>query len=166
MKKTNLLVLLGCIILIAAIAALAAFMPQTRLLPDDAPSVADSPSSDQLPTAAPSAEAVPAASSAPVQAYLVVTVGGMLYEPLPLAGEGSFTISQDENTSNTIRVTPDSIWMEHSSCDNQDCVDQGTVSLENMGTRVLSNMIICLPNEVVLELHTPETLTSTFGITP
>ena len=166
MKKTNLLVLLCIIILIAAVAALAAFMPQTRLLPDDAPSVAVSSSSDTPPTSVSSAEAAPAASSAPVQAYLVVTVGGMLYEPLPLAGEGAFTISQDENTSNTIRVTPDSIWMEHSSCDNQDCVDQGTVSLENMGTRVLSNMIICLPNEVVLELHTPETLASTFGITP
>lgn len=166
MKKTNLLVLLCSIILIATVAALAAFMPQTRLLPDDAPSVAVSSSSDTPPTSVPSAEAAPAASSAPVQAYLVVTVGGMLYEPLPLAGEGAFTISQDENTFNTIRVTPDSIWMEHSSCDNQDCVDQGTVSLENMDTRVLSNMIICLPNEVVLELHTPETLTSTFGITP
>lgn len=166
MKKTNLLVLLGCIILIAAVAALAAFMPQTRLLPDDAPSVAASPSSDLQPTAAPSAEAVPAASSAPVQAYLVVTVGGMLYEPLPLAGEGSFTIKQDEHTTNTIHVTPSSVWMEHSTCENQDCVDQGTISLENMDTRILGNMVICLPNEVVLELYTPETLASTFGTTP
>ena len=66
--------------------------------------------------------------------------------------------------SNTIHVTPDSIWMEHSTCDNQDCVMQGTVSLDNMETRVLSNMIICLPNEVVLELHTPETLESVFGL--
>ena len=29
----------------------------------------------------------------------------------------------------------------------------------------VSNMIICLPNEVVLELHTPESLASVFGLT-
>ena len=101
----------------------------------------------------------------PVEAYLVMSVRGAIYEPLPLAGEGSFTIKQDENTTNTIHVTPHSVWMEHSTCDNQDCVDQGTVSLENMNDRVLYNMIICLPNEVVLELHTPETLAEVFRVT-
>jgi ribosomal subunit interface protein len=74
-------------------------------------------------------------------------------------------IEEDENTTNTVHVTPDSVWMEHSTCDNQDCVDQGTVSLDNMDKRVLYNMIICLPNEVVLELHTPETLASAFDLT-
>lgn len=46
--------------------------------------------------------------------------------------------------------------MKSSSCDNQACVHQGIVTLENMSTRVLQNMIICLPNEVVLSLLTPE----------
>ena len=106
-----------------------------------------------------------AATQTPVEAYLVISVQGSIYEPLPLAGEGVFTVKQDENTSNTVHVTPTSVWMEHSSCDNQDCVDQGTVSLENMEDRVLYNMIICLPNQVVLELHTPETLLDAFGVT-
>ena len=160
MKKTNLLVILAGIVLVAAVFLLAAFMPQSRTLSDDAPSVVESIIPDVPATASPAAE------SEPVQAYLVVSVGGMLYEPLPLAGEGSFTIKQDENTTNTIHVTPSSIWMEHSTCDNQDCVDQGIVSLDNISTRVLGNMIICLPNEVVLELYTPETLESTFGMLP
>ena len=123
-------------------------------------------------TAAPEATETAAEGTAPtatempaVEAYLVISVQGAIYEPLPLGGEGVFTIKQDENTTNTVHITPDSVWMEHSSCDNQDCVDQGTVTLENMESRVLYNMIICLPNQVVLELHTAETLASAFGLT-
>ena len=157
MKKPNLTSILVILALIAAVALVALFVPQNRTLPQDAPAI--------LPPQTAAADVQPA-EEIPVSAYLVVSVQGMLYEPLPLAGEGSFTIKQDENTTNTIHVTPDSVWMEHSTCDNQDCVDQGTVSLENMNSRVLSNMIICLPNEVVLELHTPETLESTFGTIP
>ena len=166
MKRKNWLVVLLAIALIAAVFALAALLPQNRTISPQAPAISPTAAPTQdAQTAAPYAE--PAATETPaVSAYLVVTVQGMMYEPLPLAGEGSFTIKQDENTTNTIHVTPDSVWMEHSTCDNQDCVDQGTVSLDNMSTRVLSNMIICLPNEVVLELYTPETLESTFGIVP
>ena len=166
MKRKNWLVVFLAIALIAAVFALAALLPQNRTISPQAPVISPTAAPTQYyQTAAPSAE--PAATETPaVSAYLVVTVQGMMYEPLPLAGEGSFTIKQDENTTNTIHVTPDSVWMEHSTCDNQDCVDQGTVSLDNMSTRVLSNMIICLPNEVVLELYTPETLESTFGVVP
>ena len=179
MNRKNWLVVLLAIALIAAVAARAALLPQNRTIPPQAPthSPTAAPTQD-APTAAPSdAPAQEAPTAAPsvapdatetpaVNAYLVVSVQGMMYEPLPLSGEGSFTIKQDENTTNTVHVTPDSVWMEHSTCDNQDCVDQGTVSLANMSTRVLSNMIICLPNQVVLELYTPETLQSTFGIVP
>jgi len=164
MKKQNLLVLGIAILLIAAVAVFAAVAPQNRTISENAPSVLTT----EEPAAEPQMAGTPAAEPTelpPAEAYLVVSVRGNLYEPMPLAGEGSFTIKQDENTTNTVHVTPNSIWMEHSTCDNQDCVDQGTVSLENMGSRVLSNMIICLPNEVVLELHTAETLESVFGLT-
>lgn len=166
MKKQNLLVLGIAVALIAAVAIFAAVAPQTRTISENAPSViaTEIPSATEAPAAteAPDEEeasetAEPAQTDAPpVNAYLVVSVRGALYEPLPLAGEGSFVIKQDENTTNTVHVTPDSVWMEHSTCDNQDCVDQGTVSLDNMESRVLSNMIICLPNEVILELVPPE----------
>ena len=160
MKKQNWLVLGAAVVLIAAVAALAAFLPENRSLPQDAPALhTEAPVQTAEPAETPAATAEPAQE----KAYLVVSVQGNLYEPMPLEGEGSFTIKQDEHTTNTVHVTPDSIWMEHSSCENQDCVDQGTVSLANMKDRVLYNMIICLPNEVVLELHTPETLQSVFG---
>jgi len=168
MKKSNLLVLLVGVALVAAVAVLAAVMPQNRTLSDDAPSlsVTHSPTPEAAPPTSAPAQTASTAAPEPAQAYLVVSVRGMLYEPMPLEGEGSFTIRQDENTTNTIHVTPSSIWMEHSTCDNQDCVDQVIVSLDNLKNRVLGNMIICLPNEVVLELHTPETLESTFGMLP
>ena len=158
MKKQNLLVLGVAAILIAAVAVIAAIVPRTIFISENAPSVSvsQSPAAD---------DALPVETVLPqAEAYLVMSVRGSFYEPLPLTGEGSFVIKQDDQTSNTVHITPDSIWMEHSTCENQDCVDQGTVSLENMGSRVLSNMIICLPNEVVLELHTPETLTNVFGL--
>ena len=193
MKKQNLLVLGIAAALIIIVALIAIFAPQTRSIPENAPAVevdqlATQPAVTETPaveatavpeaTEAPAAEAtaVPEATAAPetdeaaaetpaVEAYLVISVQGAIYEPLPLGGEGVFTIKQDEKTSNTVHVTPTSVWMEHSSCDNQDCVDQGTVSLENIDSRVLYNMIICLPNQVVLELHTAETLASAFGLT-
>lgn len=88
-------------------------------------------------------------------AFLVVTVGNAIYEPIPLRESGRYTISRGDFV-NIIEVTPESICMAESSCDNQDCVEQGTVSLDNKDERVLQNMIICLPNEVVLELYTYE----------
>lgn len=175
MKKQNLLVLGIMIVLIAAVAVFAAVVPQNRTISEDAPSlvvdteaqVSEVEASEVEASEAPSspeATEIPTVELAKSDAYLVVSVRGNLYEPIPLLDEGSFTVKQGEDMSNTIHVTPDSIWMEHSTCDNQDCVMQGTVSLDNMETRVLSNMIICLPNEVVLELHTPETLESVFGL--
>ena len=96
---------------------------------------------------------------APVQegtkAYLVVTVAGGTYEPIPLTEEGRYTITRGEMV-NVIAVTPDSVWMHSSTCDGQDCVQQGVVSLANRNDRVLQNMVLCLPNEVILELLTEE----------
>jgi hypothetical protein len=48
--------------------------------------------------------------------------------------------------------------MESATCENQDCVHQGEVTLENKNARVLENLIICLPNQVYLELYSTEEL--------
>ena len=125
----------------------AASVPETTA----APEATESPES----TEAPASTEEPAAAKEPAQAYLVVSVAGAMYEPIPLYEEGRYTVKRGDLV-NTIEVTPDSIKMHASSCDNQDCVEQGVVSLENRSKRVLQNMIICLPNEVVLELDTPE----------
>ncbi len=59
---------------------------------------------------------------------------------------------------NVIHVTPTGVCMESANCENRDCVLQGEVTLGNKGTRLLGNMIICLPHQVVLELYSTEEL--------
>ena len=90
------------------------------------------------------------------KAYLLVIIGDAVYQPVPLMGDGDYTVTQKAiGAENKIHVTAESIQMSSANCDNQDCVDQGEVSLSNREERLLGNMIICLPNNVTLELLTP-----------
>lgn len=110
------------------------------------------------------------ASDAPASAedtafYLLVSAGNTTYAPILLSMEDSLTLTQGEDMVNVIHVTPDSVWMESSTCDNQDCVEQGTVTADNRKTRILGNTIVCLPNRVLLELFTGDELRS-MGLLP
>lgn len=166
MRNRNVWVLIGAVILIAAVAAISLWMPQEKR--EVTVGVTVEPVATAVPettqTTAESTEALteataaPETTAAPADAYLLVTVAGMLYEPIPIYEDGDYTVRRGD-MENVIHVTPDSVTMKSSTCDNQDCVLQGTVTLENMTKRVLANMIICLPNEITLELHTPESLT-------
>ena len=90
------------------------------------------------------------------KAYLLVIIGDAVYQPVPLTGDGDYTVTQKAiGAENKIHVTAESIQMSSANCDNQDCVEQGEVSLSNREERLLGNMIICLPNNVTLELLTP-----------
>jgi hypothetical protein len=101
-------------------------------------------------------EAQPEATNGEVLAYLVLTMGDTRYKPLPLVKETAYRLRQADGKENVFHVTRDSVFMESANCDNQNCIHQGTVTLDNRDTRVLENMIICLPNKVVLELITPK----------
>jgi len=92
----------------------------------------------------------------PAQAYLKVQIGNLVFEPLALTENRDLELTQPDGKQNVVRITPDSIVMHSANCDNQDCVHQGMVSLENKNMRVLQNMIVCLPNQVVLQLLDPE----------
>lgn len=115
------------------------------------------------PTVAPTASAAaePSATPQPAKGYVLVstaTQAGFL--PLPEEGEYSYHLEQilpdGTPAENVIHVTAEGVWMEESTCDNHDCIDQGEVTLDNRKDRVLGNMIICLPNQVTLQLLTPE----------
>ena len=170
--KKNLIVIVAMVLLVAAV-ALAAMLLKPELNPTLGALEAD-PTATPVVTEAPVATEAPAAEETAAEesaerteaqsldtlkadAYVVVSVAGMMYEPIPLVEEGRYTIRRGDMV-NVIEVTPTSVKMYESSCDNQDCVQQGTVSLENYKQRVLQNMIICLPNEVMLELYTTEEL--------
>jgi len=100
--------------------------------------------------------AQPEVTQGEVLAYLVLTLGDTRYRPFPIYKDASYRLHQADGRENVLHVTRDSVHMESATCDNQDCIKQGTVSLHNRDARVLGNMIICLPNQVVLELITPQ----------
>jgi flagellar biosynthesis GTPase FlhF len=99
--------------------------------------------------------------SDPSVAYVLVRMSnpiGLL--PLPIEGEYTRTIRQTmadgSEAINVLHLTPDGFWMEEANCEGQDCVGEGMVTLENREERVLWNMVICLPHQLVAELITRE----------
>lgn len=89
-------------------------------------------------------------------AYLRVQVDDAVWPLMPLSEVGNWTIEQDNGAKNVLRATERGVVMHFSTCDNQNCVHQGEVSLDNRDSRALGNMIVCLPNKVIVELLTPE----------
>lgn len=127
---------------------------------ETAPVTVTSPSGETT-TPVPEDSDAPQATIDPasIKAWLLVTAGGTTYQPIPLIEEGEYSVIQEETgAKNVIHVTPESVDMKSSTCENQDCVKQGVVSLDNRENRLLGNMIICLPNQVSLELYTTEEL--------
>ena len=45
--------------------------------------------------------------------------------------------------------------MHSSTCDNQLCIGQGEVTVENYTRRILGPYVLCLPNQVELQLVVP-----------
>ena len=140
MRNPNVRILLIAVVLIVAVAACGLLMfregpvTQERVSP----------------------EAPVAAENTAAKAWLRVQVGDQVWEPIALADGDSYTITQPDGKENVVHVTATGAVMHSSTCDNQSCVKQGEVTLDNRDARVLGNMIICLPNEVILEVLTPE----------
>ncbi len=174
MKKKDLKVIIPVAVLALALFILAQALPKENkqsnagALTDATATQAVSPTQTPVPsptaqTAAPAATATEALSAAspvptlePAQAYLKVQIGNLVFEPLALTESRDLELTQPDGKQNVVRITPGSIVMHSANCDNQDCVHQGMVSLENKNMRVLQNMIVCLPNQVVLQLLDPE----------
>ena len=80
--------------------------------------------------------------------------------PLPQEGEYTKTIRQKMTDGsemvNVLHITPTGFWMEESNCEGQDCIGEGEVTLENRLERILGNMVICLPHQMVVYLITRE----------
>ncbi|MBQ2462398.1 MAG: hypothetical protein II504_08195 [Clostridia bacterium] len=116
-------------------------------------------------------EPAPQESAAPAKGYILLTYsGGSFWLPLPESEDYTLPVQQvrDDGTEevNLIHVTPDGFYMESSTCENQDCVDQGMVTLENRDSRILYNAVLCLPNMVSLALYTPEEILEMYASAP
>ena len=142
-----------------------------------APDATDAPEAAQTPeaTAEPAATDAPAATEAPeatdapqsanmvgpmmpkqtekVRGHVVITVAGRQYgDPIPMDRDKIITVKQENGAINRIHITPEYVEMESSTCENQDCIGEGEVNVNTYKDRILSTYIICLPNQVTIEM--------------
>ena len=142
-----------------------------------APTATDAPEAAQTPeaTAEPAATDAPAATEAPeatdapqsanmvgpmmpkqtekVRGHVVITVAGRQDgDPIPMDRDKIITVKQENGAINRIHITPEYVEMESSTCENQDCIGEGEVNVNTYKDRILSTYIICLPNQVTIEM--------------
>ena len=170
-KRKDALIVAAVLVVAVALLAASRLMPKTDLSQKTAQETLAPDAIEYLDaTAAPAETAAPAATEAPKQAasvvgpmpapqtaevkgYVVITVGNRQYgDPIPMDRDKVITVRQSDGKENKVHITPEKVYMEHSTCENQDCVGQGEITLENYKTRILSTFVICLPNAVTIEM--------------
>ncbi|MBR5302913.1 MAG: NusG domain II-containing protein [Clostridia bacterium] len=116
------------------------------------------PAATAEPTAEPQKEAamfgpMPPKKAEVVRGHVLLTVAGRQHgDPIPMDRDKIITLRQDDGRINKVHITPEKVYMESSTCDNQDCVQQGEVHVDTYKDRILGTYIICLPNNVSIEM--------------
>ena len=72
---------------------------------------------------------------------------------LPFGEAHSVQVLQPDGAENTVAITADAVYMEHADCENQDCVQMGAVTRDNLELRVMGGFIICLPHKISVEVR-------------
>ena len=94
------------------------------------------------------------------EAYLFIILNNRVWGIEPLGEEREVTVDQGNGMVNVIHLLPDGFYMASSTCENQLCVSQGEVTVDNYQRRILGTSVLCLPNGLDLELvvpsHTPD----------
>lgn len=118
------------------------------------PEAAEAPEATQAPAQeAAMVGPMPPKKAETVRGYVVLTVGGRQYgDPIPMDRDKIITLKQDDGKLNKVHITPETVYMEFSTCENQDCVGQGEVHVDTYKDRILGTYIICLPNNVSVEM--------------
>lgn len=129
--------------------------------PTQEPTAAPTQEPTAEPTEAPAAEQqgpammgpMPPKKAETIRGHVLLTVGGRQYgDPIPMDRDKIITLRQEDGKINKVHITPESVYMESSTCENQDCVGQGEVHVDTYKDRILSTYIICLPNNVSIEM--------------
>ncbi|MDR0840702.1 MAG: NusG domain II-containing protein [Christensenellaceae bacterium] len=81
-----------------------------------------------------------------------VYVGGQLYTTASLLAPQVILVEQGDGRANEIVIEGGRVYMRSASCKNQECVHQGEITAQNAAARALGNWIICMPNQVTVEL--------------
>ena len=84
---------------------------------------------------------------------VILTLDGRLIADLPFGEAHTVRILQDNGDENTLLLTGESVRMESANCEGQDCVRMEEVTRDNLETRVMFGMIICLPHRLSVEVR-------------
>lgn len=84
--------------------------------------------------------------------YARIYVQDRLYQEVPLDTDQVVEIDQGNGIVNHVEVKDGAIHMKDSTCDDKLCVEQGEITPENYEDRALRNWVVCLPNQVTIEL--------------
>ena len=74
-----------------------------------------------------------------------------LLADLPFGEEHTLEIIQ-KGGRNKLRITANSVFMEDADCEGQDCVKMTEITRDNHQTRVLRDLIICLPHKLTIQV--------------
>ncbi|MBR1821187.1 MAG: NusG domain II-containing protein [Clostridia bacterium] len=82
-----------------------------------------------------------------------VTMDGAPLIDLPFDEVHDIVVTQPDGEENRIVLTGDAVYMGSANCENQDCVEMGAVTRENLELRVLGGFIVCLPHRLSVEVR-------------
>ncbi len=92
----------------------------------------------------------------PEPAVVNVYLNGELYASASMDEPQTITVTQDNGSENVIVIDETGVRMEYSTCINQICVHQGTLTPNQTDALATGNWIVCLPNGVTVELTQAE----------
>ena len=84
---------------------------------------------------------------------VILTLDGQEIANLPFGEAHTVRVLQENGDENTLVLTGESVYMESANCEGQDCVHMEPVTRNNLETRVMSGMIICLPHRFSVEVR-------------
>ena len=119
----------------------------------EAPTATEAPEATDTPQSANMVGPMMPKQTEKVRGHVVITVAGRQYgDPIPMDRDKIITVKQENGAINRIHITPEYVEMESSTCENQDCIGEGEVNVNTYKDRILSTYIICLPNQVTIEM--------------
>lgn len=81
-----------------------------------------------------------------------IYVGSYVYKEVSLDEDQVIEINQGNDIVNHVEIKDGAIFMADSTCPDQQCVYQGEITMDNYEQRALRNWVVCLPNQVTIEL--------------
>ena len=85
-------------------------------------------------------------------AAVEIRLHGEVYRQIPQGEECTVTLEQADGKTNVVKMDKDGVWMDHSTCENQICVNTGKILFEAEKGLSLAKSIVCLPNGVTVDL--------------